>query len=226
MHQPVRRDGRQAHEREPSLEFDAMRGPPTWSGASSRRPASTTDLHPAPASVATLREVLRHAAGLGNCEEADREEWRAGTPPPRRRSGDWRRHRGHGGRPASRRAGSRCRSHRRRPELGNQFSPEIWPGGQRKLRPRVAGAGVEILAPAARRLVRRARAGGAAARSSDRAGAHITATGSIRPLMFERNDLPGVMLCSGAERLVPSTRPAETRGDRTTTDRGLESASA
>jgi sarcosine oxidase subunit alpha len=62
-----------------------------------------------------------------------------------------------------------------------------------------------------------------------RAGAHVTATGSIeQPLMFEGNDLPGVMLCSGAERLASlyGVRPGRRAVVATTTDRGLESALA
>ena len=62
-----------------------------------------------------------------------------------------------------------------------------------------------------------------------RAGALVTATGSIeQPLMFEGNDLPGVMLCSGAERLAAlyGVRPGRRAVVATTTDRGLESAVA
>ncbi len=46
-----------------------------------------------------------------------------------------------------------------------------------------------------------------------RAERHVAATGSIeQPLMFEGNDLPGVMLCSGAERLacLYGVRPGST----------------
>jgi sarcosine oxidase subunit alpha len=62
-----------------------------------------------------------------------------------------------------------------------------------------------------------------------RAERHIAATGSIeQPLMFDGNDLPGVMLCSGAERLATlyGVRPGNTAVVATTGDRGLESALA
>ena len=62
-----------------------------------------------------------------------------------------------------------------------------------------------------------------------RADAHITATGSIeQPLMFEGNDLPGVMLCSGAERPASSTAcdREEGRGRDHDGPRGLESTLA
>ena len=48
-----------------------------------------------------------------------------------------------------------------------------------------------------------------------RAERHIAATGSIeQPLMFEGNDLPGVMLCSGAERLASLYGGAARQGPR------------
>ncbi|MDP9228429.1 MAG: FAD-dependent oxidoreductase, partial [Actinomycetota bacterium] len=62
-----------------------------------------------------------------------------------------------------------------------------------------------------------------------RARQHIAATGSIeQPLMFEGNDIPGVMLCSGAERLASLYRVAPGRSAvvATTADRGLASALA
>ena len=62
-----------------------------------------------------------------------------------------------------------------------------------------------------------------------RAERHIAATGSIeQPLMFEGNDLPGVMLCSGAQRLASlyGVRPGKAAVVATTADRGLESALA
>ena len=104
-------------------------------------------------------------------------------------------------------------------------------GEAKELAARVAGAGVEILAPAA--------AIGwfdglvpvwcGSTLHQIRAGAHITATGSIeQPLMFEGNDLPGLMPRSGAERLASlyGVRPGKRAVIATTTDRGLESALA
>ncbi|MFN8159987.1 MAG: 2Fe-2S iron-sulfur cluster-binding protein [Solirubrobacterales bacterium] len=62
-----------------------------------------------------------------------------------------------------------------------------------------------------------------------RAGCHVAATGSIeQPMIFEGNDLPGVMLCSGAERLAGlyGVPPGETAVIATVDDRGLASALA
>src|SRR5262249_29129491 len=60
-----------------------------------------------------------------------------------------------------------------------------------------------------------------------RADRHVTATGSVeQPLMFEGNDLPGVMLASGAQRLASlyGVRPGKTAVVATIGDRGLQAA--
>ena len=62
-----------------------------------------------------------------------------------------------------------------------------------------------------------------------RAERHIAATGSIeQPLMFDGNDLPGVMLSSGAQRLASlyGVRPGKAAVVATIGDRGLEAALA
>ncbi|MBM3667946.1 MAG: aminomethyltransferase [Actinobacteria bacterium] len=117
------------------------------------------------------------------------------------------------------------------PELGGT---QLAGGGAdeaAQLGARVRAAGVEVIAP------------GAALGFFDgivpvwqgdtlhqvRADRHIAATGSIeQPLVFEGNDLPGVMLCSGAERLATlyGVRPGRRAVVAITADRGLESALA
>src|SRR4029450_13070645 len=114
------------------------------------------------------------------------------------------------------------------PELGGALLAGRSAGAARQLAGKVRDAGVEVLAPAA--------AIGyfdglvpvwcGSTLHQVRAAAHVTATGSIeQPLMFEGNDLPGVMLCSGAERLATlyGVRPGKRGVVATTTDRGLES---
>jgi sarcosine oxidase subunit alpha len=62
-----------------------------------------------------------------------------------------------------------------------------------------------------------------------RARHHIFATGAIeQPLVFAGNDLPGVMLSSGARRLIGlySVKPGTRAVLATTSDRGLEAALA
>ena len=62
-----------------------------------------------------------------------------------------------------------------------------------------------------------------------RASRHIAATGTLeQPLVFPDNDLPGVMLTSGARRLgaLYSVKPGNTAVVATTGDRGLDAALA
>ncbi len=62
-----------------------------------------------------------------------------------------------------------------------------------------------------------------------RAAQHVAATGAIeQPLVFAGNDLPGVMLSSGARRLAAlyALRPGHTAAVATATDQGLEAAVA
>jgi sarcosine oxidase, subunit alpha len=100
-----------------------------------------------------------------------------------------------------------------------------------QLREQVGAAGVEVISP------------GAALGFFDglvpvwsgntlhqvRAGAYVAATGSIeQPLMFDGNDLPGVMLSSGAQRLAElyGVRPGKTAVIATVGDRGIRAALA
>jgi sarcosine oxidase subunit alpha len=117
------------------------------------------------------------------------------------------------------------------PELGGGALVGELADGSRELAGRVRDARVEVLAPAA--------ALGffdgivpvwcGSTLHQVRARSHVAATGSIeQPLMFEGNDLPGVMLCSGAERLAAlyGVKPGSRAVIATTTDGGLESALA
>ena len=117
------------------------------------------------------------------------------------------------------------------PELGGTQLAGSEAGSAKELGERVTAAGVEVI-------------GAAAALGyfdgivpvwqgntlhQVRAERHIAATGSIeQPLMFDGNDLPGVMLSSGAERLATlyGVRPGKTAVIATTGDRGLEAALA
>jgi sarcosine oxidase subunit alpha len=62
-----------------------------------------------------------------------------------------------------------------------------------------------------------------------RAAQHVVATGALQqPLVFEHNDLPGVMLSGGARRLgaIYAVKPGEAAVVATVDDRGLEDAVA
>ena len=217
----------------PSLQFDAMRAtdlvgsrltPPGFYYKTFIRPRRLWPLY---------ERVLRHAAGLGKLPKKQAErEWH--TEYRRRHADVLVIGGGIAGMAAALQAaelGADVVLVDDGPELGGSVLAGDMAGEAKELAARVAGAGVEILAPAA--------ALGwfdglvpvwcGSTLHQIRAGAHITATGSIeQPLMFEGNDLPGVMLCSGAERLASlyGVRPGKRAVIATTTDRGLESALA
>ena len=217
----------------PSLQFDAMRAtdlvgsrltPPGFYYKTFIRPRRLWPLY---------ERVLRHAAGLGKLPKKQAErEWH--TEYRRRHADVLVIGGGIAGMAAALQAaelGADVVLVDDGPELGGSVLAGDMAGEAKELAARVAGAGVEILAPAA--------AIGwfdglvpvwcGSTLHQIRAGAHITATGSIeQPLMFEGNDLPGVMLCSGAERLASlyGVRPGKRAVIATTTDRGLESALA
>jgi sarcosine oxidase subunit alpha len=215
----------------PSLEFDLMRGtdlvgrrvtPPGFYYKTFIRPRRLWPLY---------ERVLRHAAGLGKLPKKQAErEWQ--TEYRRRHADVLVIGGGVAGTAAALRAaelGADVVLVDDGPELGGAALTGESAGTAKELAVRIRDAGVEVLAPAA--------ALGwfdglvpvwcGSTLHQIRAAACITATGSIeQPLMFEGNDLPGVMLCSGAERLASlyGVRPGKRAVVAATTDRGLESA--
>ena len=217
----------------PSLGFDAMRATHTF-GTRLTPPGFYYKTFIRPRRLWPLYEkFLRNAAGLGKLrrKQADRE-WR--TEYRRRHADVLVIGGGVAGIAAALRAaemGADVVLADDGPELGGSLLAGEGAAEARALAERVRSAGIEVLAPAA------------ALGFFDgivpvwcgdtlhqvRAERHIAATGSIeQPLMFEGNDLPGVMLCSGAERLANlyGVRPGGAAVIATTGDRGLESALA
>ena len=217
----------------PSLGFDLMRGtdvvgsrltPPGFYYKTFIRPRRLWPLY---------EKVLRHAAGLGKLPKKQAErEWH--TEYRRRHADVLVIGGGMAGMSAALRAaelGADVVLADDGPEPGGAALAGESAGAAKELAGRVRGAGVEVLSPAA--------ALGwfdglvpvwcGSTLHQIRAGAYITATGSIeQPLMFEGNDLPGVMLSSGAVRLAAlyGVRPGKRAVVATITDRGLESALA
>ncbi len=110
----------------------------------------------------------------------------------------------------------------------------LWEGGHaraRALADRAAAAGVEILsrAPALGFFDGLVPVWQGQTLHQVRAARHIAATGTLeQPLVFPDNDLPGVMLASGARRLASlySVKPGNTAVVATTGDGGLDAALA
>ena len=217
----------------PSLRFDVMRAtdlfgkrftPPGFYYKTFIRPRRLWPLY---------EKVLRNAAGLGRLVRRQPERaWR--TEYRRRHADVLVIGGGVAGMSAAMRAaeqGADVTLVDDGPELGGALLANGHAEEARAMADRVRDAGVEVLAPAA--------ALGffdgivpvweGSTLHQIRARAHVAATGSIeQPLMFEGNDLPGVMLCSGAERLAAlyGVPPGEVAVVATTADRGVESALA
>ena len=232
--EPVRPGMKVAHmNATPSLEFDAMRAtdifgtrltPPGFYYKTFIRPRRLWPLY---------EKVLRGAAGLGKLRKSQAErEWR--TEYRRRRADILVIGGGAAGMAAALRAaemGADVVLVDDGPELGGSLLAGEGAADAREAAERIRAAGVEVLAPAA--------ALGffdgivpvwqGSTLHQVRADHHVAATGSIeQPLLFEGNDLPGVMLCSGAERLAHlyGVAPGDTALVATTADRGLASALA
>ncbi len=217
----------------PSLRFDVMRAtdifgsrltPPGFYYKTFIRPRRLWPLY---------EKVLRNAAGLGRLARRQAErEWR--TEYRRRHADVLVIGGGVAGMCAALRAaelGADVVLVDDGPELGGAELVGDGAAAARELAGRVRAAGVEVLAPAAALgffdgIVP---VWSQSTLHQVRARCHVAATGSIeQPLMFEGNDLPGVMLCSGAQRLASlyGVRPGKAAVVATTADRGLESALA
>ena len=205
----------------PSLDFDLMRSidlfgsrltPPGFYYKTFIRPRRLWPLY---------ERVLRRVAGLGRLPRRQAErEWR--TEYRRRHADVLVIGGGVAGMAAALRAaglGADVVLVDDGPELGGALLAGQDAEAAREMAARLRGAEVEVLAPAAALgyfdgIVPVWRG---STLHQVRARQHIAATGSIeQPLMFEGNDIPGVMLCTGAERLAAlyGVRPGKSRGGR------------
>jgi len=232
--EPVREGMKVVHmNATPSLRFDVMRAtdifgsrltPPGFYYKTFIRPRRLWPLY---------EKVLRNAAGLGRLARRQaKREWR--TEYRRRQADLLVIGGGVAGMSAALRGaelGADVVLADDGPELGGAELAGADAEAIRELARRVRAAGVEVLAPAAALgffdgIVP---VWSQSTLHQIRARSHVAATGSIeQPLMFEGNDLPGVMLCSGAQRLASlyGVRPGKAAVVATTADRGLESALA
>ncbi|HEX4563561.1 MAG TPA: 2Fe-2S iron-sulfur cluster-binding protein [Solirubrobacteraceae bacterium] len=177
--------------------------------------------------------VLRHAAGLGRLERSRSE--RAWRTEYRRRHADvlvvGGGHAGLAAAIAAAELGADVVLADEGREPGGRL---LWEGGHelaRALAERARAAGVEVLrsAPALAHFDGLVPVWQGDTLHQVRARLHVYATGAIeQPLVFERNDLPGVMLSGGARRLAAlyALRPGERAVIATTCDRGLAAALA
>jgi sarcosine oxidase subunit alpha len=177
--------------------------------------------------------VLRHAAGLGRLPQRQAERtWR--TEYRRRHTDVLVVGAGHAGLSAAIAAaelGADVVLADDGPEPGGRL---LWEGGHaqaRALADRARAVGVEILssAPALGHFDGLVPVWQGDTLHQVRARQHVYATGAIeQPLVFPGNDLPGVMLSSGAWRLAAlyGVRPGTRAVVASTSDRGLLAASA
>ncbi len=177
--------------------------------------------------------VLRHAAGLGRLPQRQAERtWR--TEYRRRHADVLVVGAGHAGLSAAIAAaelGADVVLVDDGPEPGGRL---LWEGGHeqaRTLTARARAAGVEILcsAPALGHFDGLVPVWQGDTLHQVRARQHVYATGAIeQPLVFAGNDLPGVMLSTGARRLAAlyGVRPGARAVIASTSDRGLLAASA
>ncbi|MGD0454548.1 MAG: 2Fe-2S iron-sulfur cluster-binding protein [Solirubrobacteraceae bacterium] len=177
--------------------------------------------------------VLRHAAGLGRLPERQAERtWR--TEYRRRHTDVLVVGAGHAGLSAAIAAaelGADVVLADDGPEPGGRL---LWEGGHeqaRALAQRAREAGVEIICsgPALGHFDGLVPVWQGDTLHQVRARQHVYATGAIeQPLVFPGNDLPGVMLSSGARRLASlyGVRPGTRAVLASTSDRGLEAAIA
>jgi sarcosine oxidase, subunit alpha len=177
--------------------------------------------------------VLRHAAGLGRLPQKQAERsWR--TEYRRRHADVLVVGAGHAGLSAAIAAaelGADVVLADEGPEPGGRL---LWEGGHeqaRALAERARAAGVELLssAPALGHFDGLVPVWQGDTLHQVRARQHVYATGAIeQPLVFAGNDLPGVMLSSGAWRLASlyGVQPGTRAVVATTSDRGLLAASA
>ena len=191
-------------------------GRPTSSAPGSPLGLLLQDLHPPAAAVAAVREGAPQRRRPGKARQE------AGAPavahrvpaPPCGRARDRRRPRRAERGAALGRDGGRRGAGGRRSRVGRHPARRRGDRAAQDLGARVLAAGVEVLAPAA--------ALGffdgivpvwqGSTLHQVRAERHIAATGSIeQPLMFDGNDLPGVMLSSGRSGSRASTACAPAR---------------
>ena len=206
--EPVREGMRVSHmNASPSLEFDVMRRHRPVRQAFYPTGLLLQDVHPAAPPLAAVREGPaqgRRARPAGPPPGGPRVADGV-PPPPRRRAGDRRRRRRLPPRFELRRSAPTWSWSTTAPSSAAPCSPARAPSARRELGARSRAAGVEVLAPAAALgffdgIVP---VWSQSTLHQIRADRHVAATGSIeQPLMFEGNDLPGVMLCSGARRLA------------------------
>ncbi len=217
----------------PSLEFDAMAATDKFGGPFTP-PGFYYKTFIRPRKAWPLYEwVLRHAAGLGKLRKHQAE--RTVRTEYRRRHADvlviGGGHAGLNAAIAAAKQGADVVLVDEGPEPGGRL---LWEGGHdraRELTAKARALGVEVLthAPALGHFDGLVAVWQGETLHQIRARRHIYATGAIeQPLVFAGNDLPGVMLSSGARRLAAlyGVKPGSRAVVATTSDRGIWAALA